>query len=120
MIIELPYRLGGKKRLRGGPERRDQVSYFGLLLVQIPGEPIGAGAPLGRLFPLPAGFYLGPLPSARRRGLSRFPDELVVLQVRRSAMAWAWCRSSAIWARCRKSAPSRPLSKLATHPLSGS
>ena len=64
----------------GGPQCADQVSYFGLLFVQLPGERVGVLACPGRFFPLPAGLELRALPAAIRGRLAGFPDEFVVLE----------------------------------------
>jgi hypothetical protein len=63
-----------------GPQCADQVSYFGLLFVQVPGERVGVPACPGRFFPLPAGLGLRALPAAIGGRLAGFPDEFVVLE----------------------------------------
>jgi hypothetical protein len=63
-----------------GPQCADQVSYFGLLFVQVPGERVGVPACPGRFFPLPAGLELRALPAAVGGRLAGFPDQFVVLE----------------------------------------
>jgi hypothetical protein len=63
-----------------GPQCADQVSYFGLLFVQVPGERLGVPACPGRFFPRPAGLELRALPAAIGGRLAGFPDQFVVLE----------------------------------------
>src|SRR6516225_1892605 len=80
VIVELPHRVIGKQRLRGCPKRRYQLSYLGLLLIQLSAKFVGMGPRVLRLFSFPARPALGSLPAAGRSRMPRGPDEFVVVE----------------------------------------